>query len=440
MEGKMKRINGFMALAFVLTMVVIMEVPSLFAGGSSASSGSQKPKVTIWWQTVTTEYTLAYEEGISKAFPQYDIEWVRYPSEDLKTQTRLGFASGAAPDVTMTNAAETFHEYIDQGYALDITDEYFKRGWDKRTYPEFQAANSKNGRVYGISITGMHLWQTVYYNKTRLDAMGIKIPNRITIDDFLKVAAQIKANGMQPIAFGDKDGWPAILMIGDYLLQSSDPSLIDRLNNGQAHWDTSPEAKAAVNAMVRLAQGGGLVPGWESQDHNAAIQSFLGGVCAMLYNGTWWGGSVEGGINGVPFELGSFSLPLINANTTIRGTQFWSDMVIFINSKTKNLQAAYDVMDYLSTETYARERTKDEGTFTGNPVVNQTIQLAPIFMTEPLTMQANLPKMGYMDHAVPIPTIEVMKVELQKAMTGAETVDQALKNIEASHAAERARK
>jgi raffinose/stachyose/melibiose transport system substrate-binding protein len=61
-------------------------------------------------------------------------------------------------------------------------------------------------------------------------------------------------------------------------------------------------------------------------------------------------------------------------------------------------------------------------------------------MTEPLTMQANLPKMGYMDHAFPIPTIEVMKVELQKAMTGAESVDQALKNIEVSHAAERARR
>lgn len=286
----------------------------------------------------------------------------------------------------------------------------------------------------------MHLWQTVYYNKTRLDAMGIRIPNRITIDDFLKIAAQVKANGMQPIAFGDRDGWPAILLIGDYLLQSSDPSLIDRLNSGQAHWDTSPEARAAVDAMVRMAKGGAFVPGWESQDHNAAIQSFIGGICAMLYNGTWWGSNVDGGINGVPFELGSFTLPLINANSSPKGTQFWSDMVIFINSKTKNLQAAYDVVDYMSTEEHARALARDEGTFTGNPAVNASIQLAPIFMTEPLTMQANLPKMGYMDHAFPIPTIEVMKVELQKAMTGAESVDQALKNIEASHAAERARR
>jgi raffinose/stachyose/melibiose transport system substrate-binding protein len=432
----MKRIGWFMALLFALCM---WAAPlAVFAGGRSAPSGSQKPKVTIWWMTAS-DNTLAYEEGIARALPQYDIEWVRYSSEDLKTQTRLGFASGVAPDVTMTNAAETFHEYIDQGHALDITDEYFRGGWDNRTYPEFQAANSKNGRVYGISITGMHLWQTVYYNKTRLDAMGIRIPNRLTIDDFLKIAAQVKSNGMQPIAFGDRDGWPAILMIGDYLLQSSDPTLIDRLNSGAAHWDTSPEARAAVDAMVRLARGGGLVPGWESQDHDAAIQSFIGGVCAMLYNGTWWGGSVEGGISAMPFELGSFSLPLINAGATIKGAQFWSDVVMFINSKTKDIQAAYDVADYLSTETYARERSKDEGTFTGNPVVNQTIQLAPIFMTEPLAMQANLPKMGYMDHAVPIPTIEVMKVELQKAMIGASTVEQALRNIEASHAAERGR-
>jgi raffinose/stachyose/melibiose transport system substrate-binding protein len=242
---------------------------------------------------------------------------------------------------------------------------------------------------------------------------------------------------MQPIAFGDKDGWPAILMIGDYLLQSSDPSLIDRLNSGEAHWDTSPEARSAVEAMVKLAQGGALVPGWESQDQQAAIQSFAGGVCAFLYNGTWWGGNVQGGISAVPFELGSLTMPLIDASTQVRGTQFWSDMVLFVNSKAKNVSAALDVFDYLSTPTYASERTIDEGTYTGNPEVNKTIKLAPIFMTEPLTLQVNLPKMGYMDHAFPIPTIEVMKVELQKAMTGAETVDQALKNIEASHASER---
>jgi raffinose/stachyose/melibiose transport system substrate-binding protein len=431
----MKKNRVFLVLALAAAFIALAPA-SVFAGGKSDSG---KPKVTIWWMTALDK-TLAYEEGVHKAYPQYDIEWVRYSSEDLKTQTRLGFASGAAPDITQTNAAETFHEYIDQGHALDITDEYFKRGWDKRTYPEFQAANSKNGRVYGISFTGMHLWQTVYYNKTKLDAMGIRIPNRITIDDFLKIAAQVKSKGMQPIAFGDKDGWPAILLIGDYLLQSSDPSLVDRLNSGQAHWDTSPEARAAVDAMVRMAKGGAFVPGWESQDHSAAIQSFIGGVCAMLYNGTWWGGSVDGGIRNMPFELGSFTLPLINANSSPKGTQFWSDMVIFINPKTKDLQAAYDVVDYLTASDYARARSADEGTFTGNPEVNASIQLAPIFMTEPLTMQANLPKMGYMDHAFPIPTIEVMKVELQKAMTGAESVDQALKNIEASHAAERARR
>ncbi|MDR1420113.1 MAG: ABC transporter substrate-binding protein [Treponema sp.] len=431
----MKRNSIFTAMAIA---VIVTLAPAMVFAGPGADSG--KPKLTVMWQTTIQPNVFAYENGFSQKYPQYAVEMVRYSSEDLKTQTRLVFQSGAAPDVAQTNAAETFHEYIDQGFVLDITDEYFKRGWDKRTYPEFQEGNSKNGRVYGISFTGMHLWQTVYYNKTRLDAMGIKIPNRITIDDFLKIAAQVKANGVQPIAFGDRDGWPAILLIGDYLLQSSDPSLIDRLNNGQAHWDTSPEARAAVDAMVRMAKGGAFVPGWESQDHNAAIQSFVGGVCAFLYNGTWWGGNVDGGVAAVPFEMGSFTLPLINAGSSPKGAQFWSDMVIFINSKTKNIQAALDFVDYIVSEDFARAYMKDHGTYTFNPAVNRNVQLAPIFMTEPLTMQANLPKMGYMDHAFPIPTIEVMKVELQKAMTGSSTVDQALRNIEASHATERARK
>ena len=431
----MKQIEKMVMPALVLALV--FGAGTAFAGGGRQSSGG-KQKLNVMWQTASSrENTRTYEEAFAQKYPQYEAEIVRYSSEDLKTQTRLAFQAGQGPDVTQTNAAETFHEYIDQGLVMDITDEYFKRGWNKQTYPEFEKANSKNGRVYGISFTGMHLWQTIYYNKTKLDAMGIKIPNRISIDDFLKIAAQVKAGGMQPIAFGDKDGWPAILMIGDYLLQSSDPSLIDRLNSGAAHWDTSPEARSAVDAMIRMAKGGAFVPGWESQDHNAAIESFIGQVSSMLYMGTWWAG---GRLPALGFELGSFSLPLISANTTIKGSQFWSDMVVFINANTKNPQAALDFVDYIVSENYARAQMKDDGTYTFNPAVNKSIQLAPIFMTEPLSMQASLPKMGYMDHAVPISTVEVMKIELQKAMTSAQSIDVTLKNIEASHAAERARK
>lgn len=424
-------------MAAALALALVFGAGTAFAGGKNQGAGA-KSKLSVMWSLPTPDgSTHTYEEAFAKKYPQYDVELVRYPSEDLKTQARLAFQSGIGPDVTITNAGETLMEYVDNGFALDMTDEYFKRGWNKQTYPEFEKANSKNGRVYAISLSGMHLWQTVYYNKTKLDSMGIKIPNRITIDDFLKVAAQIKSNGMQPIAFGDKDGWPAILMIGDYLLQSSDPSIVDKLNSGAAHWDTSPETRAAVDAMVRMAKGGAFVPGWESQDHVAARESFMGQISAMFYNGTWWAGSR---LATIQFEMGTFTLPLINANASPKGSQFWSDMVVIINAKSKNLQAAYDFVDYLVSEDYARAQMKDDGTFTFNPTVNKNVQLAPIFMTEPLTMQADLPKTGYMDHAFPIPTVEVMKVELQKAMTGAETVDQCLKNIEASHAAERARK
>jgi raffinose/stachyose/melibiose transport system substrate-binding protein len=412
----------------------------VYAGGNSQRDGSAdqgaKPKVVIWWHTSLSE-TMEYEEEIVKVLPQYEIELNRYQTDDFPTQLRIAFSSGIGPDVSFTNAGPNIHEFIDNGYLLDITDEYFKRGWDKRTYKEFEAGNSKNGRVYGISISALHPWQTVYYNKTKLDEFGITIPTKLTIDEFLPIAAAVKAKGMQPIAFGIKDPWIVCEFFGDYMLQLSDPSIVDKLNRGEVHWDTSPEVKAALAAMIKMVKGGAFVTGWEAQDQGFAINSFLGGICAMLYNGTWFSEFIEGGIANCPIEMGSFTLPLINKNTTIKGAQLWSDWVVFINAKAKNIPASYDVMDYLSDNNYARAISRDIGVYSGNPEVNRDLKLAPIFMTEPLTSQLDLPKSMYFDYAFPTPVLTVMKVELAKAITGMTSVDECLKNIEAAHAKER---
>ncbi|MDR2370067.1 MAG: extracellular solute-binding protein [Treponema sp.] len=431
-----RRIARFTMFFFMTASLSLYAAGKSQSGGNTPSDGNAGSKVIIWWHTSLSS-TLEYEEGIVKALPQYDIELNRYQADDFATQLRIAFSSGIGPDVSYTNAGASLHGFIDNNYVLDITGEYFRRGWNKRTYPEFEAGNSKNGRVYGISISALHPWQTVYYNKAKLDEFGIKIPARLTIDEFLPIAAAVKAKGMQPIAFGIKDPWVVCELFGDYMFQVSDPSIVDKLNSGEVHWDTSPEVKAALTAMIKMAKGGAFVSGWEAQDQGFAINSFLGGICAMLYNGTWFSEFIDGGIRNCPIEMGSFILPLIDKNTTIKGTQLWSDWVVFINAKTKNRAASYDVMDYLSSDGYAAAISKDIGVYSGNPEVNKTIKLPPVFQAEPLTSQLDLPKSMYFDFAFPTPVVTVMKVELSKALTAAETVEQCLKNIEAAHARER---
>jgi raffinose/stachyose/melibiose transport system substrate-binding protein len=417
---------------------LVLALSSIFARGQSSgtSGGAKKPTLTAWFNTPASN-TEAYMRAFSQKYPQYDLQLSFYMSEDFKTQTRMAFASGTAPDVTSTNSGSTFMEYVDEGYAYDLTDLVKQKGWDRKITRDVIELNSKNGRIYAVGTGVGYQWQSLWYNKTKLDAMGITIPYKITVDDLLQIIPKIKASGMQPIAFGDVDGWPAVLMIGDYLLQTSDPTLIDRLNAGTVHWDTSPECKAAVTAMVKLAQGGAFVPGWESQNHMIAQQQFIGQVAAFMYMGTWWINDNGGTGTDFGFEIGVTNLPYIDRNTRLRGAQFSAAASTFINSKTKNLNEAIDFLDYLMADEAAFAQMADSGTYSSNPEANKNAKLDPLFLTPPFTDQLSLPNMNYMDHACPVPVIETIKVELQKAMMGTISVDQALKNIETAHAKER---
>ncbi|MEQ8699899.1 MAG: hypothetical protein RLT05_25490, partial [Bauldia litoralis] len=76
---------------------------------------------------------------------------------------------------------------------------------------------------------------------------------------------------------------------------------------------------------------------------------------------------------------------------------------------------------------------------TTNPQANPEITEIAAFFREPEFLRQNdKPKIQFLDHAFPIPVIEVIKVELQKIMqNNGYTVDEALAAIEAAHVAER---
>jgi multiple sugar transport system substrate-binding protein len=81
--------------------------------------------------------------------------------------------------------------------------------WDavKSNYTAGFAASVKgdDGHVYAIP-TDYYPW-AVFYRKDVFAAHGYQVPT--TWDAFKTLAAQMKKDGLIPIAFADKDGWPA---------------------------------------------------------------------------------------------------------------------------------------------------------------------------------------------------------------------------------------
>jgi len=376
--------------------------------------------------------------AFTKANPDIQVKFTQFQSEDFKTQLRVTVASGEIPDVYCSNEGFTFFEYVNRGAALDITDVIDKEGWRKEIFPDFLKADTdKNGHIWGVPWSTIHYWQAIFYDKAFFAKNNIPIPK--SISDLVDTSAKVQAAGRYPVSFGDRDGWPGLLLLGDLFLQQAPPSYVDDLNSGKVKWTDSDVARNALQAIGTMGTKGVFAPGFLTSDHQAAIMAWAGGKAAMLYNGTWWPGVT--GSSDVGFDIGVMPLPRIAPDQPLKGTQFWASNHVLISSKVTGAEkdASIKFVGFLLSNEGQQIMGSAAGAVTSNPDANKSLKVAPYFAEAPFTDQANLPKMGYFDHAFPIPVIEELKVDIQKLMQGSESVDDALAAVEKVHAGERSK-
>jgi multiple sugar transport system substrate-binding protein len=95
--------------------------------------------------------------------------------------------------------------FADQGLNIPIDDVW---ATVKSNYTEGFATSvvGNDGKVYGIPVD-YYPW-AVFYRKSVFAAKSYTVP--ATWDDLVTLAKKMQTDGLTPIAFGDKDGWPAM--------------------------------------------------------------------------------------------------------------------------------------------------------------------------------------------------------------------------------------
>ena len=115
------------------------------------------------------------------------------------------YLQGTPDDVFTWFSGHRMRFFADKGLAAPIDDV-----WDavKSNYTEGFAASVKgnDGHVYAVP-TDYYPW-AVFYRKDVFAAHNYTIPTNW--DAFKALCAQMQKDGLTPIAFADKDGWPAM--------------------------------------------------------------------------------------------------------------------------------------------------------------------------------------------------------------------------------------
>jgi multiple sugar transport system substrate-binding protein len=109
------------------------------------------------------------------------------------------------------------------------------------------ASTGLDGHKYFVPIYN-YPW-AVFYRPSIFKAKGYTIPK--TWDQFVGLAMKIQADGMTPIAFTDKDGWPAMGTFDIINMRTNGYDFHVSLMAGKQSWD-SPQVKAVFNHWREL--------------------------------------------------------------------------------------------------------------------------------------------------------------------------------------------
>jgi raffinose/stachyose/melibiose transport system substrate-binding protein len=175
-------------------------------GGTASSNG----KVTLaFWHNATQGPGRAYYDKIAKDFtaanPNITIKIQTVQNEDMDGKLQTSLNAGDPPDIFMQRGGGKMAAMVKAGQLADLTGQISEET-KKNLPPGTFQAQQIDGKVYAIPVSVMP--GGFFYSKDLFAKAGITDTPK-TLSELNDAVAKLKAAGIQPIALGGKDAWPA---------------------------------------------------------------------------------------------------------------------------------------------------------------------------------------------------------------------------------------
>lgn len=202
-------------------------VPLLAActGGSGPSAGGSESSGLSFGSGSSDEVPKKAYQAVTDAFTQKTGKTVRtnvVPHNDFQNKIN-SYLQGSPDDVFTWFAGYRMQFYAGKGLLAPVDDVWGKIGGNFSDALK-KASTGPDGKMYFVPNYN-YPWG-FFYRKSLWADKGYEVPE--TFDALKTVAAKMRADGIIPIGFADKDGWPAMGTF-DYINM--------RLNGYQFHVD-----------------------------------------------------------------------------------------------------------------------------------------------------------------------------------------------------------
>lgn len=243
--------------------------------------------------------------------PDFTWEYEYVDSDNLKTKVATLAASDDLPDFFAYDAGTPLVDLIDADLVLDVTQALTDLGvYDsldegaKAYLANLTGTDSIYDLPLGLNIEGF------WYNKALFEQAGIDgAPT--TWEEMLADCDKLKEAGIQPIATGAGDKWPATRLLHAYAIRLMGADCMEQAAAGTLAYDSEGFVQAA-QMIQDMNTKGYFGVGATTVDQNTAADMVMNGEAAMLYNGSWYTSSLNSDSNPAGADgIGFFSVPTV---------------------------------------------------------------------------------------------------------------------------------
>ena len=219
----------------------------------------------------------------NKDNPGYNLTHTPLDHEAFKTSIRVMLSGGNPPDLFSYWAGAQVQFLVDADRLEPIDDVYAEFQLDTLFSDAVLQGTEYDGKKYFLPLT-QH-FAAFFYNKEVFEKAGVSPPS--TWDEFLDVCEKLKKSGVNPIALGSRERWPAQFWLDYPLLRTAGPEYRAELMAGTASY-TDPEVVKAFEMWKLLVDKGYFAPNANAYDWAEAAAMVGTGDSAMTLMGTWF--------------------------------------------------------------------------------------------------------------------------------------------------------
>lgn len=178
------------------------------ASGEESAATGEDVHMTFWHNSTTGEGK-EYWENVVAAFedenPGVTIEIEAIQNEDMDGKLQNALQAGDAPDIFMARGGGKLVDVVEAGKVMDLSDkvsEETKAAVNEAAFAAFEVHDGLYGMPVAVLPGGL------FYSEDLFDDAGITETPK-TVEELEAAVDKLRESGVEPIALGAKDAWPA---------------------------------------------------------------------------------------------------------------------------------------------------------------------------------------------------------------------------------------